>query len=84
MLHNLILTGSVRIVYGGFGNTVYRIHSFDNLAESSVSAIQMRGIFMHDKELREYGRTALAMERTPSVCFRVLETPFWENSPLML
>ncbi len=35
-------------------------------------------------EPAESGAIALAMERTPAVCFNPLGKPFWENSPRML
>ena len=74
----LLVQRAVAVIGVGISDLVYDIHALGDFSESSVSAVQMGGCFVHDEEL------AFAMERTTDSCFRELLMPFWANSPLML
>ncbi len=47
----LLLNGTVVTAGSYLGNGIHHIHAGGHLAESSVLAVQMLGILVHDKEL---------------------------------
>ena len=53
--HYLIFDGPVRGIRSRFGNAVHHIHSLNDFSEGCITAIEMRGVFMHDKKLRTSG-----------------------------
>ena len=53
--HDLRSHRAVTVIDRSLCDVVYNIHALDDLSECSVSAIEMRGIFVHDKELGTCG-----------------------------
>ena len=70
---------AVAIVGCSLCDLVDYVHALSDLAECSVCAVQMREVLCMMKNWlpAESGCMALAMERTPSVCFKSFLKPFW-------
>ena len=54
-LHYLRVKRSVREICISFSDFVYNVHAFDDFTESGILTVEVRSIFMHDKELRASG-----------------------------
>ena len=74
----LFVKWSVAVVSVSLSNLVYHIHALGHFTKSSVSTIKVWSILCMMKNWlpAESGCMALAMERTPSVCFNSFFTPF--------